>query len=113
MQTVSGINELVGSEVNRLFRLTQNHVTQETGWNAYILYTAASLEQIGIEPEGMPELVESYEHLGEVTVYITDLHARFDEIAAARHVVLPPEEAHMKLTYDFAAPAPMVWEWLK
>jgi hypothetical protein len=112
MQTVSGINELVGSEVNRLFRLTKNHVTQETGWNAYTLYTAASLKQLGIEPEGMHKLVESYEHLGDVTVYVIDLHARFEEISAARYVVLPPEEAHMKLTYDFAAPPPMVWEWL-
>jgi hypothetical protein len=112
MQQVSGIKELVGTEVNRLFRLTKNHVTQETGWNAYILYTAASLEQIGIEPEGMHEQVESYEHLGEVTIYVTDLHARFEEISAARHVVLLPEDAHVTFTFDFAAPPPVVWEWL-
>lgn len=112
MQHVSGINELVGSEVNRLFRLTKNHVTQETGWSAYILYTAASLEQIGVEPEGMHQQVEGYEHLGEVTVYVTDLHARFAEISAARHVVLSPAEAHVTFTFDFAAPPPVVWEWL-
>jgi hypothetical protein len=62
----------VGTEVNRLFRLTKNHVTEETGWNAYILYTAASLEQIGIELE----------------------------------------EAHATLSFDFDAPATVVWEWL-
>ncbi len=112
MQRVSGIKELVGSEVNRLFRLTKNHVTQETGWTAYTLYTAASLEQIGIESEGMHKQVESYEHLGEVTIYVTDLHARFEEISEARYVVLSPEEAHITFTYDFAAPPPVVWEWM-
>ena len=48
MQEVAGIRELVGSEVNRLFRLGKNHVTEETGWNAYILYTDASLQESGI-----------------------------------------------------------------
>ncbi|MFN2221112.1 MAG: DUF2652 domain-containing protein [Candidatus Promineifilaceae bacterium] len=112
MQEVSGIHELVGSEVNRLFRLTKNHVTQETGWNAYILCTAVSLRQLGLPTEGMREFSESYEHLGEVTVYASDLHARFEEIAAARHIVLKPEEIHGTLQHDFAAPPAVVWEWL-
>lgn len=112
MQEVSGIHELVGSEVNRLFRLTKNHVTQETGWNAYILCTAVSLRQLGLPSEGMREFSESYEHLGEVTVYASDLHARFEEIAAARHIVLKPEEIHGTLEHDFDAPPAVVWEWL-
>lgn len=112
MQRVSGINELVGSEVNRLFRLAKNHVTQEKGWIAYILYTAASLEQLGITPEGMHQQVERHEHLGEVAISVTDLHARFEAISAARHVVLALEDAHVTFTFDFAAPPPVVWEWL-
>ncbi len=112
VQRVSGISELVGSEVNRLFRLTKNHVTRETGWNAYILYTAASLARIGLDPAGMHEQVESYEHLGEVTVHVVDLHARYEEITRARFVVLKPEEAHGNLAYEFPAPPAVVWEWL-
>ena len=112
VQNISGISELVGTEVNRLFRLTKNHVSEETGWNAYILYTAASLQQIGIEPEGMIELVESYEHLGPVTTFSMDLHQRFQEISEARHVVLDPQEAHGIVSFDFDAPPVVVWEWL-
>jgi hypothetical protein len=112
VQNVSGISELVGTEVNRLFRLTKNHVTETTGWNAYILYTADSLEKIGIEPEGMVEIEENYEHLGEVKTYSVDLHQRFQEIAEARHVVLEPEEAHGTFSFDFDAPPVVVWEWL-
>ncbi len=112
MQEVSGIRELVGTEVNRLFRLTKNQVTLETGWNAYILCTAASLRQLALPSDGMREFTESHEHLGEVTTYVTDLHARFEEIAAARHVVLKPEETHGTIHQDFAAPPTVVWEWL-
>jgi hypothetical protein len=41
-----------------------------------------------------------------------DLHTRFEKISAARYVVLSPEEAHVTFTFDFAAPPPVVWEWL-
>ena len=112
VQNVSGISELVGTEVNRLFRLTKNHVTEETGWNAYILYTADSLEKIGIEPQGMVEIEERYEHLVQITTYSTDLHKRFQEISEARHVVVAPEEAHGSVAFDFSGPPAVVWEWL-
>jgi hypothetical protein len=112
IQEVSGIRELVGSEVNRLFRLTKNRITVETGWNAYILCTAASLHQLGLPFDGMREFTESHEHLGEVTTYVIDLHARYEEITAARHVVLKPEETHGTMQHDFAAPPALVWEWL-
>jgi hypothetical protein len=112
MQQVAGIKELVGSEVNRLFRLGKNHVTEETGWKAYIFYTDASLQQSGIASEGMHKQLESYEHLGDVTGYVSDLHTRYQEIADARRVVLSPEEAHAIFTTDFAVPPPVVWEWL-
>lgn len=112
IQQIANIRELVGSEVNRLFRLTKNGVSAETGWHAYAMYTAASLEQLGVSAEGMRQFQEHHEHLGEVTVYALDLHARYEEIAAARYVVLTPEEAHGTLTFDIAAPQPIVWEWL-
>lgn len=112
VQHVSGISELVGTEVNRLFRLTKNQVTEETGWNAYIMLTAVALEKTGVGSEGMHEQVESHEHLGEVTTHVIDLHARYQAITDARHVVLTEEDAHASLTFDFASPPAVVWEWL-
>lgn len=112
IQEVSGIKELAGTEVNRLFRLGKNHVTAETGWNAYILYTEAALDKSGISGDAMPRLVESYQHLGEVAVRVLDLHQRYHEISEARHVVLEPEDAHGVLVFDFDLPAAVVWEWL-
>jgi hypothetical protein len=112
VQRISGITEIVGSEVNRLFRLTKNHVSETVGWNAYILFTSASVEQIGLDPGGMHRQVEVYEHLGEVVTYAVDLHARYEEIANARHVVLALEEADGTIAIELDAPPIVVWEWL-
>jgi hypothetical protein len=112
VQQVSRNKELVGTDVNRLFRLSKNHVSQQTGWNAYILYTAAGVDRLGLEPEGMHRHVESHEYLGELVTYAVDLHALYDEVTSARYVLLSPEEAHATLTLDLPAPQPLAWEWL-
>src|ERR1700682_202057 len=38
-QSISGIPELVGSDVNLVHRLLKNHVAEQTGWHAYALFT--------------------------------------------------------------------------
>jgi len=43
VQTISGIHELVGSDVNLVHRLLKNHIAESTGWHAYALFTAPAL----------------------------------------------------------------------
>jgi uncharacterized protein YndB with AHSA1/START domain len=112
VQNVSGINELVGSDVNLVHRLLKNHVNEATGWRAYALFTEAALRHIGVQPEGMHELIEAYEHLGEVKTFVLDLHPRYQELTEARRVLVAPDEALLKFTRDYAFPPPVVWEWL-
>ncbi|HLE27393.1 MAG TPA: DUF2652 domain-containing protein [Anaerolineales bacterium] len=111
-QQVSGINELVGSDVNLVHRLLKNHIGEATGWRAYALFTEAGLAHLGVRPEGMHEQPETYEHLGEVKTFSLNMQARYQELVEARRVFVPPEEADVVFTYDFAAPPPMVWTWL-
>lgn len=112
VQNVSGIHELVGSDVNLIHRLLKNHVNEATGWRAYALFTATALQHIGVQPQGMHEQVEAYEHLGEVKTCVLNLHPRYQELTEARRVFVAPEEALLKITRDFAFPPPVVWEWL-
>jgi hypothetical protein len=112
IQSVSGINELVGSDVNLLHRLTKNHVAEETGWHAYAMFTEACLTNAGVSPDGMHEQLEKYEHLGEVKTFNLDLRARYKEISEARRVFLEPEEAHGTFAIDLAVPPAVAWEWL-
>ncbi len=112
IQTVSGINELVGSDVNLIHRLLKNHVAEATGWRAYALFTEAALAHVGIRPEGLREQPEAYEHLGEIQTHSLNLHPHYAALIEARRVFITPAEADLVLIQDFAAPPVVVWDWL-
>ena len=112
VQHIAGISELVGSDVNLVHRLLKNHVSEQTGWRGYLLCTEASLSHMGVPPDGMRKMTESYEHLGEVVTHSMDLQKRYKEITEARRIVVSPDEASCVFSSDFDAPPPVVWEWL-
>jgi hypothetical protein len=112
VQDISGIRELVGSDVNLIHRLTKNHIVEKTGWRAYTLFTEKALEHINIHPEGLYAQIESYEHLGDIPTLSMDIHPRYEEMVAANRVVIPPEEADYKFDFDFNAPPHIAWDWV-
>ena len=101
-QSIAGIAELVGSDVNLAHRLLKNHVGEKTGWKAYALFTGQSLEHLVVpcDPRDLHSHTETYEHLGEVLTYSLDLHKRYAELSAARHVVVEDQGADLILDYD-------------
>jgi hypothetical protein len=111
-QNVSGITELVGSDVNLVHRLLKNHVSDVTGWKAYALFTAASLAQMNVKMENLHEQVERYEHLGEVLTYSLNLHSRYEELIESRRVAISPEEADQVITRTISASPIVVWDWM-
>jgi hypothetical protein len=112
LQQVSGIRELVGSDVNLAHRLMKNHLTEATGWKAYVLVTERGLEHLGVRPANLHAQIETYEHLGAVPTLSYDLHARRQELLTARREVVEPQDADYILTCEYAAPPAVVWEWL-
>lgn len=112
LQNVSGITELVGSDVNLVHRLLKNRVSEATGWKAYVLFSEAALAQMDLELKELHELVEGYEHLGEITTYSLDLRARYKALVEARRVFISPEEADWSLSRTFSVPPPVVWDWM-
>jgi len=112
LQEVAGITELLGSDVNLAHRLLKNHIAEATGWHAYALFTEQSLGHMGIRPEGAYAQTETYEHLGDVQTYSLNLHDRYTAITEARRVFVSAEDADLVLAYNFAAPPPVVWDWL-
>jgi class 3 adenylate cyclase len=112
VQNISGVRELVGSDVNLIHRLMKNHITEATGWTAYILVTAAALDDLGTRPQDLHAQIETYEHLGDIQTYSLNLRARYEETVAARRVTVGRREAHAVTSYDFPIPPPIIWEWL-
>lgn len=112
VQTVAGRKKPVGSDVNLVHRLLKNTVADATGWHAYALFTKLALDHMRVQPTEMHEDMESHKHLGEITTFSLNLQKRYDVLVEERRVLLTEEETHFTLTRDFAAPRPVVWEWL-
>jgi hypothetical protein len=113
IQQVRAIREMVGSDVNLIHRLLKNHVTEATGWRAYLMITEACLSHLDVRLEGAYEQMESYEHLGEIKTINIDLHQRYRELKEARHFVITEKDAHLYFAVDFPTPPPLTWEWLQ
>lgn len=106
--------ELVGSDVNLLHRLTKNTVFKETGIRAYVLYTEAALDHLGM-PDLIEELtphVENYEDVGEVKTYLLDMHPIWETRKHSFHTVVEHEDANLIYEKEFPLSAPLIWEYL-
>ena len=114
LEPLPSYTELIGTDVNIIHRLTKNTVTNETGFSAYVLYTQAALDQLGM-PDMAAQLtphVESYEQIGEVNAYLLDMHPIWEIRRHIFHTVVKPEDSVYTFEQDFPlSPAPL-WEYL-
>lgn len=113
IQEVRSIREMVGSDVNLIHRLLKNHVSESTGWRAYMMFTERCLAHLKLNFENAHVQVEEYEHLGQVKTYNIDLHQRYAEITQERRVLIEENEADLVLRIDFSTPPPVTWEWIQ
>jgi class 3 adenylate cyclase len=111
-QQISGIRELVGSDVNLIHRLTKNHIAESTGWKAYVMFTQPALDCIGLQLEGLHAQDETYEHLGTVHIRTFDLLPRYEALIRARNITVPPEESDLTVVYEFDHPIATIWNWI-
>ena len=112
LQNLTGKDKPVGSDVNLAHRLLKNRVQEKTGWRGYVLFTHSSLAKIGVQPDGMCEMTESYEYFGDVATLSIDLYSRYQALSKRRRVFVEPEDAHALLTHDFPVSPPVLWDWL-
>ncbi len=112
LQHVSGITELLGSDVNLIHRLMKNHISETTGWRAYALFTEKALSHIEYKPDELHPQSENYEHLGDVQTYSYDLHPRYESLVETRHMFINADEAHISVTVDYPVTPAVLWDWL-
>jgi len=114
LQRIRDSEELVGSDVILIHRLLKNHVTEQTGFKAYTLYTDAAIQQLGLGEicSTMTPHTESYEHLGEVRLWVQDMHPVWQRKRSATRVDLPPDQRIISFSEDFALTPEQVWNYL-
>lgn len=113
IQHVADIRELVGSDVNLVHRLSKNHVSEATGWRAYMMLTERCLDHLQLNLEDAHIQMEEYEHLGVVKTYNLNLRSRYEEITDERRVQITDAEADLILRADFPVPPHIAWDWMQ
>ncbi len=111
-QKIANIKELVGSDVNLVHRLTKNHVTEATGWRAYVMFTEQCVNHNGLNLADAHVQMEGYESLGEIKTFNIDLHKRYKEITEARSIMLDEKDADATFQIEFLTPPAVTWEWI-
>ena len=106
--------ELVGADVNLIFRLSKNSVNEKVGYRAYAMYTAAVADamDMGEICSHMTPHAESYDDVGEVETFVQDLHAVWERGRDRLRVSVPPGEGVLSVEYELPYPPAMMWDYL-
>jgi hypothetical protein len=91
-------------------RLIKDQIS--SGSRSYALFTAASLEKMGVLPEGMVANSGEYPHMGEIRTGLLDLADQYHYFNEERFAFVIAELADVSVTHDFQAPPPVVWDWI-
>ena len=103
--------ELVGTDVNLVHRLMKNSVSARTGVAAYTLWTDAAIRRLGIEEHTatMTSHVETYDDLGDVPLWVRDMHPIWEDRRDERRVEFDPL---ITVAHEIALPPEAVWGYL-
>jgi hypothetical protein len=114
IQRLGDKEELLGTDVIVPHRMLKNHVIEKTGISAYAIFSEAAANKLNLASLCDPLIShhETYEHLGDVRLYVHDLHAAWEKhLNSARHVV-NPDTAWIKIEIEIPFPPPLIWDYI-
>ena len=115
LQQIGDKTDLQGSDVILAHLLMKNGVQEKTGLGGYGLVTQAAIEVMGVNPaaEGMIPHVETYEHYGEVDVFIHDLRQAWENERDKRRIMVLPEDAVAGAQVFVPVPPWTAWDYMQ
>jgi hypothetical protein len=113
-QKLGNFTELVGNDVNLVHRLAKNHIKEKTGSKAYAAFTQSVMVELGLEDfqNGLTPHRETFADVGEVQMYVHDMHQVWERLKDTVRIEVRPEAALMILKYEFPVPPTVLWEYL-
>src|SRR4051794_34224389 len=113
-QKMAGRDELLGSDVIVVHRLLKNDIVEKLGIPAYVALTDTLVEHTDINPTelGMVEHSETYDHIGELKLWVHDLERRWQEEDARQRVFVDADAAIFSNATRIDAPPQVVWDFM-
>jgi hypothetical protein len=114
IQKLNEYRELLGNDVNLVHRLAKNHIKEQTGLRAYAAYSQDVIEKMGlgqIAVEMIPYR-ETFADVGEVQLYVQDMHKVWERRGQEIRVRVEKEHLAASLETEFPYPATLVWQYI-
>ena len=113
-QKLGGFTELVGNDVNLVHRLAKNHIKEQTGFKAYAAFTQSVMDALGLAEfqNSLTPHREAFADVGEVQMYVLDMHTVWERLKDRVRIEVKPEEALGIYKFDFPVPPSILWEYL-
>jgi len=113
-QSMGGCEELAGRDCIVVHRLLKNSVTERTGQRAYVLYSDACIQAMGVDPvaQGLAGHDEAIDIIGDVRVWHRNLDTAWHEENARRRVKVERDDAYLLWDFDIPAPRQVLWEYV-
>lgn len=114
VQKLGDHEELVGSDVNLLFRLVKNSIPEKLGLRAYAALTEATVLGLafGELAQSLRRHTEPDEELGETHLFVHDLGAVWERSREERDVAVKPETAMATFEHDIDLAPAQLWDYL-
>jgi hypothetical protein len=114
LEPFGNYTELVGNDVNVIHRLTKNSVTESMDIKAYVLYSQAAVKALDIEEMTalMTPHTETYEHIGEIEMFVQDMHPIWERRRSELRTVVKPEEAVASSKMVYPVPVVTMWDYV-
>ena len=106
-QKLGNFTELVGNDVNLVHRLAKNHIKEKTGFKAYAAFTQSVMDALGLADfqNSLTPHRETFADVGEVQMYVHDMHKVWERLKDRVRIEVRPEEALLIREYDVPRPS--------
>jgi hypothetical protein len=113
-QKLGTFTELVGNDVNLVHRLAKNQIKEKTGFKAYAAFTQSVMDALGLADfqNSLTPHRETFADVGEVQMYVHDMHQVWERLKDRVRIEVRPEEALLIREYVFPVPPSLLWEYL-
>jgi hypothetical protein len=113
-QKLGNFTELVGNDVNLVHRLAKNHIKEQTGFKAYAAFTQSVMDALGLAEfqNSLTPHREAFADVGEVQMYVLDMHSVWERLKDRVRIEVRPEEAMVIIQGEFPVPQSILWEYL-
>ena len=114
IQKLNEYRELLGNDVNLIHRLAKNHIREKTGFGAYTAYTQAVIDKMGLGEiaEGMISHSETFADVGEVQLYVQNMHDVWERRANEVRITAEKNNLMGGLEFDFPYPSEVMWQYI-